>query len=52
MSSASDEFPTEVAGLTEAVAPELVELGDGEELDLRIAPVAKQLGDARVRMLS
>jgi FtsP/CotA-like multicopper oxidase with cupredoxin domain len=30
----------------------LVELGDGDEFDLRIGPVAKQLRDARVRMLA
>ena len=35
-----------------AVAPELVELADGDQFDLRIAPVAKQLGDATVRMLA
>jgi FtsP/CotA-like multicopper oxidase with cupredoxin domain len=52
MSTTSDHFPTEVAGLPEARAPELVELGDGDRLDLRIAPVAKQLGDATVRMLA
>ena len=52
MSSASDEFPTEATGLPEAADPELVELRDGEELELRIGPVAKQLGDARVRMLA
>ncbi|HET8821945.1 MAG TPA: multicopper oxidase family protein [Thermoleophilaceae bacterium] len=34
------------------MAPQVVELGDGEELDLRIAPVAKQLGEATVRMLA
>jgi FtsP/CotA-like multicopper oxidase with cupredoxin domain len=52
MSSAPDRFPTEVAGLPEAVGPKLVELGDGDEFDLRIGPVAKQLRDARVRMLA
>jgi FtsP/CotA-like multicopper oxidase with cupredoxin domain len=45
-------FPTEAAGLPEARAPELVELSDGEHFELRIAPVAKQLGDHRVRMLA
>jgi FtsP/CotA-like multicopper oxidase with cupredoxin domain len=52
MSTTSDLFPTETAGLPEARAPELVGLGDGDELDLRIAPVAKRLGDATVRMLA
>jgi FtsP/CotA-like multicopper oxidase with cupredoxin domain len=52
MSTAPDHFPTEVAGLPEARSPELVELADGDEFDLRIAPVAKRLGDATVRMLA
>ena len=30
----------------------MVELGDGDEFELRIAPVAKQLGEATVRMLA
>jgi FtsP/CotA-like multicopper oxidase with cupredoxin domain len=52
MSTTSDHFPTEVAGLPEACATELVELVDADRFDLRIAPVAKQLGDATVRMLA
>src|SRR5919106_716422 len=52
MSTTSDHFPTEVAGLPEARPSELVELGDGDEFDLRIAPVAKRLGDQTVRMLA
>src|SRR5215210_7981574 len=49
--SATDHFPTETAGLPAATSPEIVELADGAEFDLRIAPVAKRLGDATVRML-
>jgi FtsP/CotA-like multicopper oxidase with cupredoxin domain len=52
MTISSDYFPTDVAGLPAARSPELVELADGDEFDLRIAPVAKQLGDATVRMLA
>jgi FtsP/CotA-like multicopper oxidase with cupredoxin domain len=52
MSTVPDHFPTEVAGLPEARAPELVELADGDRFDLRIAPVAKRLGDETVRMLA
>jgi FtsP/CotA-like multicopper oxidase with cupredoxin domain len=52
MSTTPDHFPTEVAGLPLARASELVELSDGDEFDLRIAPVAKPLGDATVRMLA
>ena len=52
MSTTPDHFPTDVAGLPEAHAPELVELADGDEFDLRIAPVAKRIGDDTVRMLA
>ena len=47
----TEHFPTDTAGLPEATSPEVVELADGAEFDLRITPVAKQLGDATVRML-
>jgi FtsP/CotA-like multicopper oxidase with cupredoxin domain len=49
--SETDHFPTATAGLPRATSPEVVELADGAEFDLRITPVAKQLGDATVRML-
>jgi FtsP/CotA-like multicopper oxidase with cupredoxin domain len=52
MTTSSDCFPTETAGLPEARAPELFDLADEDQFDLRIAPVAKQLGDATVRMLA
>ena len=52
MTSASDHFPSDTKGLQGAGAPELVELADTDQFDLRIAPVAKQLGDATVRMLA
>jgi FtsP/CotA-like multicopper oxidase with cupredoxin domain len=52
MSTTSDHFPTDVAGLPEARASELVELADGDRFALRIAPVAKRLGEATVRMLA
>jgi FtsP/CotA-like multicopper oxidase with cupredoxin domain len=51
MSTTPKHFPTEVAGLPEAHPPEVVELADGEEFDLRIAPVSKRIGGATVRML-
>ena len=50
--SDSDHFPTDAAGLPEARASEIVELAGGEEFDLRLAPVAKRLGEATVRMLA
>jgi FtsP/CotA-like multicopper oxidase with cupredoxin domain len=52
MSTSADRFPTETAGLPEARSPEVVELADGDQVELRIAPVAKRLGDATVRMLA
>ena len=52
MSNTTDHFPTDTANLPKAHAPELVELSDGDELELRVAPVTKRLGDATVRMLS
>ncbi len=48
----TDRFPTDATGLAEARASEAVELSDGDHLGLRIAPVAKRLGDATVRMLA
>ena len=44
-------FPTDPSGLPEATRPELLELADGDALDLRIGPVAKRLEDTTVRML-
>jgi FtsP/CotA-like multicopper oxidase with cupredoxin domain len=52
MSTSPRHFPTDATGLPEARPPELVELGNGAEFDLRIAPVAKRLGDTTVRMLA
>ena len=45
-------FPADVSGLPESTPPEVLELSDGDALDLRIGPVAKRLGDATVRMLA
>ena len=52
MAQTSDPFPTDAAGLPEARTAEPFELGDGARFDLRIAPVAKRLGGATVRMLA
>ncbi|MGH3024571.1 MAG: multicopper oxidase domain-containing protein, partial [Gaiellaceae bacterium] len=46
-----DRLPTETEGLPEALRPEVIELADGDAVDLVIAPVAKRLGDSVVRML-
>ena len=52
MTETSEHFPTDTAGVSEAHAPEVVELSDGEEFDLRIAPVVNELAGAKVRMLA
>ena len=49
---ADEPFPTDTTGLELATDPETVEIPDGGAVDLRIAPVRKQLGDATVRMLA
>src|SRR5829696_7977568 len=46
------DFPTSIEGLEEAQRPEVVEISDGDEFELRIAPVTKEIGDATVRMLA
>jgi FtsP/CotA-like multicopper oxidase with cupredoxin domain len=52
MTTSADHFPTETTGLSAAGSTQVFELADGAEFDLRIAPVAKQLGSANVRMLA
>jgi FtsP/CotA-like multicopper oxidase with cupredoxin domain len=49
--ASAESFPTDPAGLPEATRPVLLELADGDDLHLRIGPVAKRLGDTTVRML-
>ena len=44
-------FPTDPTGLREAAAPQILELADGDTLNLHVAPVAKRLHDSTVRML-
>jgi FtsP/CotA-like multicopper oxidase with cupredoxin domain len=46
------EFPTSTEGLEQARRPDVVGLSDGDEFELRIAPVTKGIGDNRVRMLA
>jgi len=48
----ADRFPSETEGLRDAGPTEIVDLADGDELDLEIAPVRKRIGDATVRMLA
>jgi FtsP/CotA-like multicopper oxidase with cupredoxin domain len=49
---AAEAFPSDPAGLPAAVASEVIDVADGERVDLEIAPVAKEIGDATVRMLA
>ena len=48
----SIEMPSTTEGLPDVRRPEVVELADGDEFELEIAPVKKQIGDATVRMLA
>src|SRR5436305_3012550 len=52
MATSHDQFPTDTAGLPEARVSEVIELGDSDRYELTIAPVAKRIGDATVRMLA
>ena len=52
MPTDTSPFPTETEGLPEPVGSEIVEPGEGTPYELRIAPVAKRIGDDRVRMLA
>ena len=47
-----DAFPTSTVGLPDATSVEVVQLGDGDSMDLQAFPVRKRLGDAVVRMLA
>jgi FtsP/CotA-like multicopper oxidase with cupredoxin domain len=49
---ASDNFPTGTAGLAPTVETPVVELSDGDELDLTIAPVTKEIDGDTLRMLA
>ncbi|MDQ4133010.1 MAG: multicopper oxidase domain-containing protein, partial [Actinomycetota bacterium] len=45
-------FPTDTTGVAAASATEVLRLRHGDRFDLRIAPVAKRIGDDVVRMLA
>jgi FtsP/CotA-like multicopper oxidase with cupredoxin domain len=49
---ADEHFPTGTAGLPAAIGSEVIDVADGESVDLRIAPVVREIGDATVRMLA
>jgi FtsP/CotA-like multicopper oxidase with cupredoxin domain len=50
--SAGEQFATDTASLPEAVASDVLDLADGDSVELRIAPVANRIRDATVRMLA
>jgi FtsP/CotA-like multicopper oxidase with cupredoxin domain len=52
MSADEESFPGSTEGLPQARRSEVVELSDGDSFELRIAPVAKRIGDQVVRMLA
>jgi FtsP/CotA-like multicopper oxidase with cupredoxin domain len=47
-----EHFETDPASLPEATSAQTLDLADGDRVTLRIAPVAKQIGAARARMLA
>jgi len=52
MTTPSDHFPTETAGLPASRPTEAIEVPGGGRVELRVAAVTKQIGDATVRMLA
>ena len=52
MPTSTEKFPRDTAGLPAVSATGVVELADGDRFALHIAPVAKRIGDATVRMLA
>src|SRR4051812_17877107 len=45
-------FSADIAGLDDCMTSTVVDLADGDAFDLRIAPVVKQIGENRVRMIA
>src|SRR5262245_66472076 len=45
-------FPTDVTDLPEAAPSAILDLEDGDAVELRVAPVAKRIGEDAVRMLA
>jgi FtsP/CotA-like multicopper oxidase with cupredoxin domain len=51
-SDMNDVFPQDVDGLPDALPPALVDLDDGDLLEMRIGPVRNSIGSDEVRMLA
>ena len=52
MDAETGHFSRETVGLPAAVSSRVIEVGDGEQVALPIAPVTKRIGEATVRMLA
>jgi FtsP/CotA-like multicopper oxidase with cupredoxin domain len=52
VSPSTDHFPRDTAGLPAGRPSDIVDVPDGGRVELRVAPVTKQIGDATVRMLA
>jgi FtsP/CotA-like multicopper oxidase with cupredoxin domain len=52
MTTSTEKFPRDTAGLPPASPTRIVELADGDRLTLHIGPVTKRIGGATVRMLA
>lgn len=48
----TDQFPAAAGGIPQAQKPQLFELNDGDQFEVRIAPISKQVKNKTVRMLA
>ena len=52
MNGRTDRFPTDPTGLPTASSPETLDLSDGAEVVVRVAPVSAEIAGAKLRMLA
>src|SRR5262245_39974587 len=50
--SHDEHFPTETANLADALDTRVVDVAESDDVELRITPVKKRIGDTEVRMLA
>jgi FtsP/CotA-like multicopper oxidase with cupredoxin domain len=50
--TSTEHFPRDITGLPACRPTQVIELADGDRLELRIAPVVKRIGESTVRMLA